>query len=1102
MLGGAKFNPIISFIEGNEAIFVYMAKKAISVRERKYFSSTREAMDLPDLIEVQKSSYEWFLKEGLSELLSEVSPIQDFIGRDLELTFGEYFIDEPKFDEKTSKDKNITFEAPLRVKAKLTNLRTKDSKEQEIFLGDLPVMTDRGTFIINGSERVIVSQLVRSAGAFFTAEAVRGRRYYGAKIIPNRGAWLEFETDAKNVIWVKIDRKRKVAVTALLRAFGYFTDEEILDLFKDIDTHPLNKYIETTLAKDVSTNEEEGLKEVYKRIRPGDLATSENAKQLIHSMFFNFDRYDLGPVGRFKFNTRFNKDNPEDGVTIEENRILTKEDLVDIIQEIIRLNITQEEPDDVDHLGNRRVRAVGELIQGRFRIGLARMERIVRDRMSTHDIESITPGRLINARPVIGATREFFMSSQLSQFMDQTNPLAELEHKRRLSALGQGGLSRERAGFEVRDVHTTHYGRICPVQTPEGPNIGLVGQLASYARINKYGFIETPYRKVVNEDGRMKVTDEIQYINAFKEEKSVTCPATIAISEDGYIDADTVEARKFGEARLVRAQEVNYLDVSSAQIVSIGTSLIPFLEHDDATRALMGSNMQRQAVPPIKPEAPRIGTGRERRAAVDSGHVLVAREDGSIKYVDGGKVVVDYKNDGEVTYILNKFKRSNHSTSINQRPIIEVGNTFKKGDILADGPSVDEGELALGQNMMVAFMSWDGCNYEDAIILSEKVVQDDRFTTLHLEHHTLDVRDTKLGPEVVTSDIPNVSEEKLKNLDAEGIIRVGAEVKSGDILVGKITPKGETELSAEEKLLRAIFGEKARDVRDSSMYLQHGNKGKVVDVKIFSREDGDNLPAGVVRSVQVTIADLRKMQVGDKMSGRHGNKGVVSRVVPVEDMPFNEDGRPVDVILTALGVVSRMNLGQILEVHLGLAADSLDYHVASPVFSGVPEAMIRKELETAGFDPSGQMTLLDGRTGEKYDNKVTVGVMYMLKLNHMIEDKMHQRSIGPYSLITQQPLGGKAQFGGQRFGEMEVWALEAYGAAHTLQEILTIKSDDVPGRSKAYEAIIKGDPIRKVNIPESFNVLIRELKGLCLDVELLEEGSAIDIDTKSQQNDR
>ncbi len=1077
-----------------------MAKNVTTVRERKYFTKIKDAMDLPNLIEVQKASYDWFLKEGIAELMDEVSPIGDFIGRDLELSFGEYFVDEPKFDEQTSKDKNITYEAPLRVKAILKNLRTKDVKEQEIFLGDLPVMTDRGTFIVNGSERVVVSQLVRSAGAFFTAEVVRGRRYYGAKIIPNRGAWLEFETDAKNVIWVKIDRKRKVAVTALLRSFGYFTNDEILSLFKDVDTHPLINYIESTLAKDASTNEEEGLKEVYKRIRPGDLATADNARQLIHSMFFNFDRYDLGPVGRYKFNTRFNRENPEVGVQDEKLRILTKEDLVDIIKEIILLNISQGEPDDVDHLGNRRVRAVGELLQGRFRIGLARMERIIRDRMSTQDIESITPGRLINARPVIGSVREFFMSSQLSQFMDQTNPLAELEHKRRLSALGQGGLSRERAGFEVRDVHTTHYGRICPVQTPEGPNIGLVGQLASYARINKYGFIETPYRKAVNENGRMKVTDQIEYLNAFKEEKSVTCPSTIKITEDGYIESDMVEARKHGEARLVPATEVNYVDVSSAQIVSIGTSLIPFLEHDDATRALMGSNMQRQAVPPIKPQAPLIGTGRERRAAIDSGHVLVAQEDGVVLYADGGKITMNYKKSGEVTYLLNKYKRSNHSTSINQRPLVIAGSAVKAGDILADGPSVDKGELALGQNMLVAFMSWDGYNYEDAIILSERVVQADRFTTIHLEHHTLDVRDTKLGPEVITSDIPNVSEEKLKNLDIEGVVRIGAEVKSGDILVGKITPKGETELSAEEKLLRAIFGEKARDVRDSSMYLQHGNKGKVVDIKVFTREEGDNLPAGVVRSIQVTIADLRKMQVGDKMAGRHGNKGVVSKVVPVEDMPFTQDGRSMDVILTPLGVVSRMNLGQILEVHLGLAADALGYNVASPIFAGISENTIREELRKAGFDESGQMILHDGRSGEPFDNKITVGIMYMLKLNHMVEDKMHQRSIGPYSLITQQPLGGKAQFGGQRFGEMEVWALEAYGAAHTLQEILTIKSDDILGRSKAYESIIKGEPIRKVNIPESFNVLIRELKGLCLDVELLKEGDAIDIDTKSQNN--
>ncbi|OGL95539.1 DNA-directed RNA polymerase subunit beta [Candidatus Uhrbacteria bacterium RIFOXYB12_FULL_58_10] len=1054
-------------------------------------------MELPDLIEVQLRSYRWFFEDGLKELFHEISPIKDFIGRDIELTFEDYFLDEPKFDEKTSREKNVTYEAPLRVRTKLSNKRAGTVKEQEIYLGDLPIMTPRGTFIINGIERVIVAQLVRSAGAFFTADVYRGRRYYGAKIIPNRGAWLEFETDPKNVIWVKIDRKRKVAVTSLMRAFGITTDEEIIEIFKDVDTHPTNHYIESTIAKDAAKNEEEGLTEVYRRIRPGDLATPDNARGLIHSMFFNFDRYDLGKVGRYKFNLRFSLDTTDAAVAPENNRIISKEDLVHIVKEVIRLNITQEEPDDVDHLGNRRVRAVGELIQGRFRVGLARMERIIKDRMSTMDMETLSPGRLINARPVIGAVREFFMSSQLSQFMDQTNPLSELEHKRRLSAMGPGGLSRERAGFEVRDVHPTHYGRICPIATPEGPNIGLVAHLASYAIINDYGFIETPYRKVLKEQkgGRTiaKVTDEIEYINAFKEERSVTIPATVPVDENGYIAEEMVGGRKFGEPKVVNQSEVDYMDVSSRQIVSVGTALIPFLEHDDATRALMGTNMQRQAVPTIKPDAPIVGTGIEYRAAKDSGHVIVAEQDGVISKVDGGQIQITDKQNNVYAYELKKFLRSNNSTSINQRPVVMPGDKVKRGDVVADSSAVDKGELALGQNVLVAFMSWDGYNFEDAVIMSERLVHDDRYTSVHIENYLIDVRDTKLGPEVVTSDIPNVSEDKLKNLDSEGVIRIGAEVKSGDILVGKITPKGETELSAEEKLLRAIFGEKARDVRDSSLYLEHGEHGKVVDIKVFSREAGDKLNPGVIKQIQVSVADMRKIQVGDKVAGRHGNKGVISKIVPIEDMPFLPDGTPVDVILTPLGVVSRMNLGQILEVHLGLAANALGYRVATPVLNGVKETQIHGELERAGFSKSAQSTLCDGRTGDQFGHQITVGYMYVLKLSHMVEDKIHQRSIGPYSLITQQPLGGRAQFGGQRFGEMEVWALEAYGAAHMLQEILTIKSDDTTGRAKAYESIIKGDVIRKVNIPESFNVLIRELKGLCLDVELLKGGKKVEL---------
>jgi len=1108
--------------------------------ERRYFTASRDAMALPDLIEIQKQSYRWFLETGIRDLLKEISPIKDFIGRDLELSFVDYFIDEPKFDEKTSRAKNITYDAPLRVKTVLTNKRTGENKEQEVYLGDLPVMTERGTFIVNGIERCIVSQLVRSAGVFFTAELLRNRRYYGAKVIPNRGAWLEFETDANNVIWVKIDRKRKVAATSLLRAFGYSLNEEIIEIFSPVDVHPLNHYIEATLAKDAATNEDEGLIEVYKRIRPGDLATADNAKSLIHSMFFKFERYDLGAVGRYKFNQRFGLPVIIEDVTKEENRILSKEDLVLIIKEIIRLNNMQEEPDDVDHLGNRRVRAIGELVQSRFRIGLARMERIVKDRMSTQDITQLSPAKLINARPVIGAVREFFMSSQLSQFMDQTNPLAELEHRRRLSAMGPGGLSRERAGFEVRDVHRTHYGRICPIASSEGPNIGLVGHLACYARINDFGFIETPYRKVKNwakndgqdaigetlrvdvRDGEGKlvaeggsavdktlasklaklpidkipvvphVTNEIVYLNAFIEERSTLAPATTAISRDGFFLSDRVSARKNGEPMIVDAHEIDYVDVSSKQILSIATSLIPFVEHDDGQRALMGTNMQRQAVPCIKPDAPIVGTGVERRAAVDAGHVILAPDDGVILSVSANHVELKAEDGTVRRYDLTKFQRTNASTCNNQRPRVNKGQKVYAGEVLVDGASCDNGELALGQNLLCTFLSWDGYNYEDAIILSERLVQHDRFTSIHIEHHAIDVRDTKLGPEVVTADIPNVSEEKLKNLDENGIVRIGAEVKSGDILVGKITPKGETDLSAEEKLLRAIFGEKARDVRDTSLYLEHGEHGKVVGVTVFSREDGDKLQPGVIKQIVVSVADLRKVQVGDKLAGRHGNKGVISKVVPVEDMPFLEDGTPVDIILSPLGVVSRMNLGQILETHLGLAANALGYRVATPVFDGVPEATIREELVKAGFPEHGKIKLFDGRTGEAYENDPTVGYIYMLKLNHMVEDKIHQRSIGPYSLITQQPLGGKAQSGGQRLGEMEVWALEAYGAAHTLQEILTIKSDDVPGRSKAYESIIKSEPIKKVNVPESFNVLIRELKGLCLDVELMKDGRRLE----------
>ena len=1065
-----------------------MADNKTSVKmetgSRQFFTDFVEAMPMPELIEIQKNSYEWFLKEGLLELFDEISPVVDFSGRELELYFEDYYLDEAKFDEVESRKKNITYEAPLRVKTRLLNKKTKQVVNQEVYLGDFPLMTKNGTFIVNGIERVVVSQLIRSAGVMFTADYIKDKKCYGAKIIPNRGAWLEIETDANKVIWVRIDRKRKVAVTSLLRAFGYETDEELMELFKDVDLKnegEEHSYIEATIAKDLAKNEAEGLQEVYKRIRPGDLAATDNARQLIYSMFFRFDRYDFGKVGRYKLNRRFDLDL----ANTKENRILRKEDLILIIKEVIRLNITKEPEDDIDHLGNRRIRAIGGLVQNRFRVGLARMERIIKDKMSTTDLGSISPTKLINARPVIGVVKEFFMSSQLSQFMDQTNPLAELEHKRRLSAMGPGGLTRERAGFDVRDVHATHYGRICPIATPEGPNIGLVGHLASYAKLNSYGFLETPYRKVKHTKTGSHITDEIVYLDAFSEEKHITASSVIPSDNKGKILVEEFEVRKYGNPARADVKDIEFIGVAANQIISIATSLIPFTEHNDGQRSLMGTNMQRQATPLITSESPIVGTGIERRAAIDSGHVILADEAGTISKADSEKIELKTSKGKVYKYQLNKFLRSNSSTCINQHPLVSVGDKVKKGQSLSDGPAIDKDELALGRNVLVAFMTWEGYNYEDAVIISERLVKKDVYSSIHIENYTIDVRDTKLGPEVITNDIPNISEEKLKNLDEEGIIRIGAEVSSGDILVGKITPKGETTLSAEEKLLRAIFGEKAKDVRDSSLYLEHGEHGKVVDVKIFSREEGDKLPAGVLKSIQVSVANLRKIQVGDKMSGRHGNKGVISKIVPEEDMPYMEDGTPVDIILSPLGIISRMNLGQLLETHMGFAAQKLGYKCATPTLNGITEKQIKEELKKAGLPEAGKVKLYNGKTGESYDNEITVGYKYMLKLNHMVEDKIHQRSIGPYSLITQQPLGGKAQFGGQRFGEMEVWALEGYGASHSLQEMLTIKSDDVPGRSKAYESIIKGEEIEKLNVPESFNVLIRELKGLGLNVELL-----------------
>jgi DNA-directed RNA polymerase subunit beta len=1056
-----------------------------------------DILAMQNLIKIQLDSFEWFKREGLKQLFAEISPISDFTGRNLELHFevpDEPF-GTPKYSEQECREKDITYSAPLRIRASLRNKQTGEIKDQDIFMGDFPLMTEQGTFIVNGVERVVVSQLVRSPGIYFTAEYDPGtdRKLFMGKLIPNRGAWLEFETSNKNVLTVKIDRKRKIPVTTLLRAIGFGTNEEIAELFKEV-IDPERDFIRETIERDPTTTVEEGLIEMYKKLRPGDPPTLENARSLINSLFFNARRYDLGRVGRYKLNRKLGLD------PANNSSILDKSDLVKIVEQLIVLNNSQVDPDDIDHLGNRRVRAVGELIQNQFRVGLLRMERVVKERMTIQDPDSVTPSVLINIRPVVAAMKEFFGGSQLSQFMDQTNPLAELAHKRRLSAMGPGGLSRERAGFDVRDVHHSHYGRVCPIETPEGPNIGLIGSLATYARINDFGFIETPYRKVIQPetDGngrsakgkavatRPYVSNEIEYLAADEEEKYVIAQANVALNDKGEFLDDRVSARQGGHFVERPVTDVQYMDISPKQIVSVPTALIPFLEHDDANRALMGSNMQRQAVPLLSPEAPLVGTGVERQAALDSGQVVICQEDGEVVSVTARQIVI--QSDGhQREYPLRKFERSNNGTCINQRPIVQRGDTVVRGQALADSSSTDHGELALGQNILCAFMFWEGGNFEDAILISERVVRDDLFTSIHIEKHEIEARDTKLGPEEITRDIPNVGEEGLKNLDERGIIYVGAEVSAGDILVGKITPKGETELTAEERLLRAIFGEKAREVKDSSLRVPHGESGKVVEVKVFSRENNDELPPGVNQLVRVSIAQKRKISEGDKMAGRHGNKGVISKVVPVEDMPYLADGTPVDIILNPLGAPSRMNLGQVLETHLGWAAKEMGVRYATPVFDSLSEERIEDLLEQAGLPRSGKAILYDGRSGEPFDREVAVGYIYMLKLIHLVEDKIHARSTGPYSLITQQPLGGKAQFGGQRFGEMEVWALEAYGAAHTLQEILTVKSDDVVGRVKTYESIVKGENIMEPGVPESFKVLVKELQSLGLAVEVLNE---------------
>lgn len=1048
-----------------------------AAKDRVFFTKNDTALDLPNLTAHQTSSWQQFVDTGLSEIFDELNPINDYTGQKLELRFKRYEFLEPKTDERYARENNITFEAPLHVVVELTNKVTGEVKEQEIYLGDYPWMTDRATFIVNGTERVVVSQLIRSSGVFFTADSAPTRNYYGAKLIPGRGAWLEFETAPNGTIYVKIDRRRKLPVTTLLRALGHGKISEIKSMFADVDTGDV-KYIDTTLEKDPAHGTNEALIEVYRKLRPGDLATVENARQMIERMFFDFKRFDYSDVGRYKINERLGVDLPN----TRENRVFQMSDLISIIKEIIRLNNTQGAVDDIDALSNRRVKLVGELVARQFRVGMLRMQRNAMDRMSMCDLESVTPSQLINARPVVAAVREFFASSQLSQILDEVNPLSELSQKRHLSSTGPGGLSRERAGFDVRDAHPTHYGRLCSVETPEGASVGLVLNLAAYSRINEYGFIETPYLRV--KDG--KVTDEIVYLDATQELDEVIAGASARLTDTNEFADERVSARKGLVPGQVDASEVTLMDAAYKQNLGSTASLVPFLEKNRIDRSLTGSNMQRQAVPLLQPESPTVGTGIESAVARNSSQLVVAEADGEVVRADAAVVEVKYK-EGVKKYEVTKFTKNNDDRCYNQKVCVDRGQAVQKGDILIEGASVADGELAVGRDLTVAFMPWAGYNMDDAIVMSRRVVEDDELTSINIKDFIVEVRETKLGNEQITRDIPNVSEYSLRHLGEDGIVQVGSEVKAGDILVGKITPKGEQELSSEERLLRAIFGEKAKDVRDTSQRMNNVGSGKVVGVKVFSRDQGHELKAGVLKQVQIFVAQFRKASVGDKFAGRHGNKGVVARILPVEDMPFMEDGTPVDVILNPLGVPSRMNLGQLFETHLGMAAKALGYKVATPPFNGVPTEKIEDELEKAGLARDGKSQLFDGRTGEPFEERTTVGVMYMVKLHHMVSDKIHARSTGPYTMVTQQPLGGKAQNGGQRFGEMEVWALEAYGAAATLQEMLTIKSDDVYGRAKAYESIIKNEPIVGPKLPESFNVLVRELQGLGLRVDLVNE---------------